>query len=55
MDTVRELEQTIEALRCQREEYEPKSNQNRRHLRYSNAVSALHWILDDLRREDSLS
>ena len=52
MDNVGELQQMIEALRRQREECEPKSNQNPRYLRYSNAVSALRWIIDDLRRED---
>lgn len=55
MEKVRELEQMIEVLRRQREGCEPKSNQNPRYLRYSNAVSALRWIIDDLRREDSLS
>lgn len=53
MDKVRELEQMIEALRRQREGCQPKSNQNPRYLRYSNAVSALRWIIDDLRQEDS--
>jgi hypothetical protein len=55
MDKVRELEQMIEALRRQRESCEPKSNQNPRYLRYSNAVSALRWIIDDIRRDDSSS
>lgn len=53
MDKVRELEQMIDALRRQREACEPKSNQNPRYLRYSNAVSAMRWIIDDLRRETS--
>lgn len=30
---------------------EPKSNQNPRYLRHSNAVSALRWIIDDLAKE----
>ncbi|WBC02837.1 MULTISPECIES: hypothetical protein [unclassified Micromonospora] len=30
---------------------EPKSNQNPRYLRYSAAVSALRWIIDDLAKE----
>jgi len=53
MDKVRELEQMIDSLRRQRESCEPKSNQNPRYLRYSNAVSALRWIIDDIRREDA--
>ena len=55
MDKVRELEQMIEVLRGQRESCEPKSNQNPRCLRYSNAVSARRWIIDDIRREDARS
>jgi hypothetical protein len=38
-------------VRCA--ECEPKSNLNPRYLRYSNAVSALNWIADDLRREEA--
>ena len=53
MDRVRELEQMIDALRRQRESCEPKSNQNPRYLRYSNAVSALRWIIEDIRREEA--
>lgn len=45
-DTQR-LEQTIEELRRMRQECEPKSNSNPRYLRYSNAVSALLWIVND--------
>ncbi len=41
----------IDALRRQREQCEPKSNQNPRYLRYSNAVSSLKWIIEDLRAE----
>lgn len=55
MDKMRELEQMIDALRRQREGCEPKSNQNPRYLRYSNAVSALRWIVDDLHREAASS
>ena len=55
MDQVHELTQMIDALRRQREGCEPKSNQNPRYLRYSNAVSALRWIIDDMRREDAAS
>lgn len=45
------LQQMIDELRRMRERCEPKSNQNPRYLRYSNAVSALLWIIDDLARE----
>jgi len=40
-------------LEHQRESCEPKLNRNPRYLRYSNAVSALRWIIDDLRREEA--
>ncbi len=39
----------VEALRRQRNDCEPKSNQN---PRYSNAVSALGWLINDLRTEE---
>ena len=42
----------VDALRRQRNDCEPKSNQNPRYLRYSNAVSALLWLIDDLRTEE---
>ncbi|MGW1453309.1 hypothetical protein ACWCO3_34575 [Micromonospora sp. NPDC002411] len=45
------LRQIVEELRRMREQCEPKSNQNPRYLRYSNAVSALLWIIDDLAKE----
>ncbi|MEU7873498.1 hypothetical protein [Dactylosporangium sp. NPDC049140] len=45
------LQQMIDELRRMRERCEPKSNQNPRYLRYSNAVSALRWIIDDLAKE----
>jgi hypothetical protein len=38
----------IDDLRRMREHCEPKSNQNPRYLRFSNAISALRWIIDDL-------
>jgi hypothetical protein len=47
------LQQIIDKLRRMREGCEPKSNQNPRYLRYSNAVSALRWIIDDLALERS--
>lgn len=52
MDKFRELERMIDALRRQREHCEPKSNTNPRYLRYSNAVSALKWLIEDLRAEE---
>lgn len=45
------LREMIDELRRMREQCEPKSNQNRRYLRYSNAVSALRWIINDLTAE----
>jgi hypothetical protein len=48
------LQQMIDELRRMREGCEPKSNQNPRYLRYSNAVSALRWIIDDLTKERAL-
>ncbi|GAA4569617.1 hypothetical protein GCM10023176_26600 [Micromonospora coerulea] len=45
------LHRMIEELRGMREHCEPKSNQNPRYFRYSNAVSALRWIIDDLAKE----
>jgi hypothetical protein len=45
------LQQMIDELRRMRERCEPKSNQNQRYLRYSNAVTALRWIINDLSRE----
>ncbi len=44
----------IDELRRMRERCEPKSNQNPRYLRYSNAVSALLWIIADLEKEQAL-
>jgi len=41
----------IDDLRRMREQCEPKSNQNPRHLRYSNAVSALKWIIENVATE----
>lgn len=52
MSKIDELERIIEVLRRQRNDCEPKSNSNPRYLRYSNAVSALLWVVDDLRAED---
>lgn len=45
------LRAMIDELRRIREQCEPKSNQNSRYLRYSNAVSALRSIINDLTTE----
>lgn len=45
------LQQMIDGLRRMRNRCEPKSNQNPRYLRYSNAVSAPRWVIDDLAQE----
>ena len=47
------LQQMIEDLRRLRMQCEPKSNQNPRYLRYSTAVSALRWIIDDLAKDST--
>jgi hypothetical protein len=47
------LQQMIDELRRMRERCEPKSNRNPRYLRYSNAVSTLLWIIDDLEKEQA--
>jgi len=41
----------IEELRRIRNQCGPRSNQNPRYLRLSNAVSALLRVIEDLRRE----
>lgn len=46
--TVDRLRRMIEEIRTLRNACEPKSNTNPRYLRYSNAVSALRWITDDI-------
>ena len=43
----------IDELRRLRNRCEPKNNQNPRYLRYSNAVSSLLWIIDDLKAEEA--
>ncbi len=43
----------IDDLRRLREHCEPKSKENPRYHRYSLAVSALRWLVDDLERETS--
>lgn len=49
------LQQMIDELRRMRERCEPKSNQNPRYLRYSNAVSALRWVIEDLAKERAVN
>jgi hypothetical protein len=51
MTEIEELSRMIDVLRRQRNDCEPKSHQNPRYLRYSNAVSVLQWIIDGLRAE----
>ncbi|WP_166427739.1 hypothetical protein [Nonomuraea mesophila] len=51
MNDVERLQQMIDELRRLRDKCEPKNNRNPRYLRYSNAVSALLWLIDDLRSE----
>jgi hypothetical protein len=52
MSKIEELERMVDVLRRHRNDCEPKSNQNPRYLRYSNAVSALLWLIEDLRVEE---
>ena len=47
-DETDRLKRMIDNLRRMREHCEPKSNQNPVYLHYSNAVSALKWIIEDL-------
>lgn len=51
MNTFIKLRGMIDELRRMRSGCEPKTNQNPRYLRYSNAVPALLWIVDDPRAE----
>jgi hypothetical protein len=53
MTDIERLQGMIDELRRLRNSCEPKSNQNPRYLRYSNAVSALLWIIDDIEAEDA--
>jgi hypothetical protein len=53
MTNIEQLQGMIEDLRRLRNSCEPKTNQNPRYLRYSNAVSALLWIISDLQAEDA--
>jgi hypothetical protein len=52
MSDTERLQRMIDELRRLRNKCEPKNNQNPRYLRYSNAVSALLWIIDDLQAEE---
>lgn len=51
MDEVAKLEQMIDELRRQREQCHPKTPENTRYHRYSMAVSALRWLVEDLHQE----
>jgi phosphatidylethanolamine-binding protein (PEBP) family uncharacterized protein len=51
MDDVSRLEQMIDELRRQRGSCHPKTPANTRYHRYSMAVSALRWLVEDLRAE----
>jgi signal transduction histidine kinase len=46
-DETERLQRMIDDLRRMREHCEPKSNQNPVYLRYSNAVSAMKWIIEN--------
>lgn len=52
-DHIKRLQGMIDELRRLRNDCEPKSSQNPRYLRYSNAVSALLWIISDLQAEEA--
>lgn len=51
MSDVETLQRMIEELRRMRESCEPKANTNPRYLRFSNAVSNLKWLIEDLSAE----
>lgn len=53
MTDAERLQQMIDELRRMREGCEPKSNQNSRYLRYSNAISAMRWVINDLAAEQA--
>jgi hypothetical protein len=53
MTDIDRLQGMIDELRRLRDGCEPKNNQNPRYLRYSNAVSALLWIIGDLQAEEA--
>ena len=46
-DETERLQRMIDDLRRMREHCEPESNQNPMYLHYSNAVSALKWIIEN--------
>lgn len=53
MTDIERLQGMIDELRRSRRSCELKNNQNPRYFRYSNAVSALLWIVDDLKPEEA--
>jgi hypothetical protein len=55
MTSIDQLQGMVDELRRLRNGCEPKSNQNPRYLRYSNAISALLWIISALQAEEACS
>lgn len=55
MSDIDRLQGMIYELRRLRNNCEPKNNQNPRYHRYSTAVSALLWIIDDLQAEETMT
>ena len=53
MTDIEQLQHMIDDLRRLRNSCEPKTNQNPRYLRYSNAVSNLLWIVSHLQSEET--
>ena len=53
MAEIEQLQRMIDDVRRLRNDCEPKSNQNPRYLRYSNAVPSLLWIVSDLQSEET--
>ena len=51
IDEVTAMQRMIDDLRTMRLQCEPKSNSNPRYLRYSNAISALKWLIEDVQAE----
>ena len=53
MTGIERLRRMVDDLDHLRNGCEPKSNQNPRYLRDSNAVSSLLWIISDLQAEEA--
>jgi hypothetical protein len=54
MTDIERLKQMVKDLRQLRDKCEPKSNANPRYHRYSNAVSAISWVIADIRAEEGV-